>query len=53
MKALIEIGDLTIADAERFLKGKVSGDCAACEGWGCHACCASDAEIRARQGIFG
>lgn len=29
------------------------GRCIECQGWGCHVCCGSDAEIRARQGIFG
>jgi len=29
-----------------------SSDCT-CEGWGCHKCCNSEAEIRARQGTFG
>ena len=24
-----------------------------CDGWGCTYCCSSDAEIRARQGVFG
>ena len=27
--------------------------CPNCQGWGCSKCCSSEAEIRAKQGIFG
>ena len=30
-----------------------NGSCAKCQGWGCRACCNSDAEIRSRQGGYG